>query len=199
MNCEACRMLFDGEPSNLAARVDAAAQKCACETCSISSHSPGPVRPDEQLIRFVVDPLHVPNGKIASTLFSDAETTGSSVFRASETPDSVLLAEATKVVQKSTSKTGQPRKIIGVIAAPCEIFRLTGYADENDTRAFCVYDTARVDCVGHGDVLAALGIHSKKSARGRAREKLRDKLMSYFVPADQFRGGLLGTLTGNPL
>jgi hypothetical protein len=196
MDCEACRLLFDGEPSTLAARVDAAAQRCACETCSVSPYSPGPVRPNEQLIRFVVDPLHVPNGQIASTLFSDAETTGSSVFRAEETPNRVLLAEATKVVQRSASKTGQPRKIIGVIEAPCEIFQLTGYADEGNVRAFCVYDTARVNCVGHGDVLAALGIHRSKSARGRAREKLRHKLLSYFIPVDQFRGGLLGSLTG---
>jgi len=148
---------------------------CACEQHSVSSHSPGVVQDDEYLVRLIFSPTHFneQTGKLKPFAFFDCKDKGLSVNRMQYT--------SVEELKQTAAFISHGRRMIGVVVAKCADIR--SIRDEEDERAFCVYDTATKNNQSHADICQAVAdtCQSIETGKGRKRgSKLRRKLMKLF-------------------
>lgn len=138
-NCILCKSNLNGlsEDKKQAVRVDEVAPNCACETFSVGSGSPGPIRDDEDLFRLIVSPGDIDEntGELMLGMLSDASKDGLSIFRGCATNDEIYAL----VSERLTRKIDKPnRKIVAIARIKVESVR--NLKKENFGRVFCVYD-----------------------------------------------------------
>ncbi len=183
-----CRAIMRSvaEDRSAALTLDSAAPNCSCEACSFSEF--GPVQPEEELLRIVIVPQHVKNGKVKAAVLSHAENIGMSCFRRARASDSELRATACELVdvaRKNDPKVG----IYGVLLMPAKLVKEC--VDEvGGVPVFCVYDTAMPGRPAHTDVFQRREGADELVAQTR-RQDLFGRVKNNFIPVSEFRGGLL--------
>lgn len=151
-----CKKLWEDARNPLDAfeRVSQAFRNCECENCSASVHSHGTVRAREILIRILFSPAHF-NGvtrQVALHAFADAYKRGLSVNRRNHTTRAALLRQASKSISRSHNPgTGIPKTGYAFAVATYEDIQNLMLDDES--RMFCVYDTAGKSNRAHADVV----------------------------------------------
>ncbi|MEN8217983.1 MAG: hypothetical protein ABFS56_16770 [Pseudomonadota bacterium] len=146
---------------------------CACEQHSVSSYSPGIVQDDEYLVRLIFSPTHFneQTGKLKPFAFLDCKDKGLSVNR--------LQYTSVDELKQTAAFISCGRQIVGVVVAQCADIR--AIVDEENQRAFCVYDTATKNNQSHADICQAVADTCTKTGKGRKRgSQLRRKLMKIF-------------------
>lgn len=169
-----CRALFEGLPSGRgevakrAKLIDDSYPNAYCEHESVSKFSPGVVAPGEFLHRFVFSPLHINDGEVLPTLFSDVKDKGLSCERADNEaiqPDSHERGRKQAESYNVTKPDDKPeRSYMGAVTASCIVLRELVM---NEKRLLAVYDTSLEENVSHSDVfeLAGRSNAEKKQAR----------------------------------
>jgi len=146
---------------------------CACEQHSVSSYSPGEVQDDEYLVRLIFSPTHFneQTGKLKPFAFFDCKDKGLSVNRMQYTSVEELKQTAVFI--------SHGRQIVGVVVAKCADIR--AIVDEENERAFCVYDTATKNNQSHADICQTVADACLETGKGKKQgSKLRRKLMKVF-------------------
>lgn len=174
-----------------------------CQNIKVGEHSPGPVRDNETLARFVFCPAHVKKigdeyEQIDESLFADITSIGGSVNRLMESEEAVpedlhLRGESMAAsVRKGTSgRAPQPdRQYLGAIKLAAKEVRALA-VDEVACR-LRIYDTSRgPNDQLHGDIVANMrGLDGEKKA---LRKQLRVALYmlakkSGLYPSPHFEG-----------
>lgn len=169
-----CRALFEGLPSGRgevakrAKLIDDSYPDAYCECETVSKFSPGVVMSGEFLHRFVFSPLHINDGEVLPTLFSDAKDKGLSCEWSENeliAPDSHGRGRKQAASYNLTKPDEKPeRTYMGAVTASC--LRLRELA-MNDKRLLAVYDTSLEENVTHADVFEIAGRSNaeKKQAR----------------------------------
>ncbi len=137
---EEIRALLVDEEDNpkLADLLEAAGPKCACETATLGSGSPGPVKSSEFLHRIISSPRDYDpvTDKIAEAPFRKAFKNGLSVWR-ERGPDEDVLVLMEESLWSSTADD-PPRLIHGILeAAAVDVRKIEDISGE---RCFCIYD-----------------------------------------------------------
>lgn len=140
------------------------------ETLSASPHSPGIVQSVEDVIRLVVNPIHVnpDDGSITPTLMSDVKDKGGSVQRLAHIAreDAIAAGRSHAEARNATAaQGGQLRSIYGTVTLSVEDIRSVVVATQ--TRAFGVFDTAKEINPSHADIFQIVSGngHEARSAR----------------------------------
>lgn len=169
-------------PDRVAA-INDCAPNCACERYKMSRHSPGTVRDEELVERFVFSPMHVnkKTGKPMPNLFSHAEKKGCSIQRARASND--------EIQNFATGFLENPKHAwLGVVSARCgevRTMRLDGHVDQ----IACIYDTAEETNPSHAEICWTRGAVDAGDAN-----ELRKKLMDLFqadrpIASQTYRSG----------
>lgn len=196
-DCSPCRRTFaDLESVSQAERadvVDLRHPSCRCQNFSLSKHSSGPVQADEILIRVLVAPQHMnKRGRPRAAALSDAERGGLSVFREHQATNDEIRRVAKNLVDKARASQGDKADkagVFGVLRIPCSVIRAC-QADDSDSPAYCVYDTALPDIPSHAEAFQR--VHEVDDGlRDARRNKLFADIQSEFVAVHDFRNGLL--------
>lgn len=155
------------------------------EAETASSHSPGPIKNDETLIRYWLNPVHYDRqtGTLKATAFDDASNKGLSVNRLNH------------VSLEDIRDTAQVRVEAWIQANPDKIPReLIGYSDFSagearsvqvvepppSRRAFAVYDTANLQDKSHADVCQIVSTtQGGRSARSQMRQLTNERLKRF--------------------
>lgn len=141
------------------------------ERFTASRYSPGIVQSTEQVLRLVINPIHVDpeTGGLKPPAVSDVKDKGCSVERLTHTTTDDSIARGRKVASSKnlTIQGGHFRSICGVINLSVEEIRQIKVG--GNTQAFCVFDTALEGNHAHADVcqVAPSGGHEARSARGQ--------------------------------
>lgn len=162
---------------------------CGCEACEFSTI--GSVQPGEVLIRLVLSPRHYKKGRLKSAVLSHAEDMGLSAFRDGHTADADLLATATSLVGRARvvdAKAG----LVGVLLMKASDVK-SERAEEAGAVVYCIYDYPDMDIDAHAEVYQTVAEATDDLKQAR-KEWLFTKVVSTFVNADDFRGGLLSGL-----
>lgn len=162
-----CREFFAGLPSDgeenkkRADLIDSAYPAGFCQSESVSDCSPGIVRGEEYLHRFVFSPVHVnPDGSLKTSFFSDCSTFGLSCQRSgSVIPDAETHLLGDTMIQNFNAGR-QPEKpersYLGVVTANCDDVRMLRSTDPSvppyEKPMMAIYDTALPDNAKHVDV-----------------------------------------------
>lgn len=148
-------------------------------SCSASEYSPGLVQDEEVLHCQVFDPIHVDQetGKLKPELFDDASSKGMSVNRDGHISRQVLIEKG--LAKAEQDRVRKPdRQFFGFASAQCgDVRRILSTTTK--ARAFCVFDTARVDDPSHADVCQI--VRGKQEGRS-----VRSKLYDAFSTVEQF-------------
>lgn len=129
--------------------IDAAAPDCACEKYRMSKHSPGVVADSEQLAIFVFLPMQQVDkktGRAKPNVFSHVKTRGRSIQR-----DDLASNQEMVTFVKGFLENGEDRVWKGVLLGKCHDVRNIE-TDTPDKRAVCVYDTANLGNISHGEL-----------------------------------------------
>lgn len=174
-----CRALFEGLPSGrgeVSARaklIDDSFPEAFCECESVSRFSPGLVAPGEFLHRFVFSPLHMHEGEVLPSLFSDAKDKGLSCERAPSFDVELASHDRGRQQAKRYNQSkpeGKPDRVyVGAVTANCGLLRAMMM---NDARLLAVYDTALEANVAHSDVFEIAG--RSNSEKKQARKDIAD-------------------------
>lgn len=167
-------------------KFNASCPDCICENFLTSKHSPGKVRDDEQLSRFVFSPIHVGKKGILPAVFSHTFTVGCSIQRESIVSEAELINFVKDFLNGKADRSWH-----GVLIADNKVLR--DYTmDNSDRRAFCIYDTAEKHNPAHGE------IHQAQYEIDEADKiELREKLFKAFnggvstTPAAYRNGSIL--------
>lgn len=153
-----CKVLFSSLPTteNVAERaalIDNAKPDGYCETESVSDFSPGPVRGEEYLHRYVFSPIHLHEGLVLPAFFNDAKDKGLSCERGAAdfpVPDIHNRGKAQAQSFNGRRQPSQPeRAYVGTVTAPVDGIRKVVIEGK---RVFAIYDTALSDNPDHVDV-----------------------------------------------
>lgn len=162
-----CRDFFAGLPSGgeeskkRADLIDCAFPEGVCQTESVSDCSPGIVRGEEFLHRFVFSPVHIDtDGSLKTAFFSDCNTFGMSCQRSkSIVPEAKTHALGSAQIEKfnaSRAPERPERSYLGVVSANCEAVRMLRSADATvvpyEKPMMAIYDTALTENPEHVDI-----------------------------------------------
>lgn len=146
---------------------NACAPGCACEAHPMSPHSPGVVRDEELVSRFIFSPMHVTkSGAIKPSLFSHAERQGCSVQR-ERAENQEVISFVHDFLQVSAD-----HKWLGVVSArsgDLRALRIDGVPE----RPICVYDTAEPNNPAHAEACWS-GVALEEGDAGELRKLLLD-------------------------
>lgn len=173
-----CQELFASvaKDSQKAEKIDAQSPDCACESHSVSEHSPGPVANDETVWRIVLSPVHydAASGKVKELAFDDASNKGLSVQRL------VVLGSEDGIracgLRQATLKPGR----IFEFACGASAVDIRAIRGPEDGGRFCIYDTAETNDTGHADVCQTR--HGTKRSRAQLRRELQKKFALLIRP-----------------
>lgn len=169
-----------------AAQLDEIAPWCACEACAASDF--GPVKIDEQLIRFIVPPSHWDKAKARpkAAALSHAQTSGMSVFREKFVTDQELMINAAALVDRRR-EADPTHGLMGILVFSAEkVKRLFGEARS----PYCIYDTALPLLPSHSDIFQR--VHAANDDEQLIRRRaLFSAVQDGFVKLSDFRQGLL--------
>lgn len=149
---------------------------CACEVCSLSEYSPGPIGNAEMLARFVFSPHQVnEDGTVKSNAFDMVFNKGLSINRLSYTTSADLHVSGRDWVENKrqidkTEGRNVERAYLGFVTALASEVR--GVTIE-DRRAICAYDTALANNIAHGDLAVSMQLTSLQ--KGVLRRQLYGK------------------------
>ncbi|WP_122232736.1 hypothetical protein [Pseudomonas syringae] len=183
-----CRVFFDALPvdrpdvKNRAALIDGKFADGHCEAQSVSSSSPGVVRDDEFMHRFVFSPVHMDGDRVKTAFFSDCQYGGLSCQRSTEQVANYRIHERGQMMvtmyNEASNDPGDSRSYLGVVSANCGDVRhlrpRAGVADQAgvwDQAMMAVYDTAKAGDEEHIDVFQ-LAVGRRKSDLKQARRDL---------------------------
>jgi hypothetical protein len=144
---------------------------CACETCSVSSHSPGPVCDEEVLVSVVSDPskAHGEPPKILPTVV-DRLSGGFSANRLNFTTQRDV-DELGESLAESRKLKGKIAEYLGVICLDTSALR---GVHSDGARNYAIYDTAVENNVSHAEVFQTehpiRGTENYKKKRAVARD-----------------------------
>lgn len=189
MSCQ--ELLLADNGAARAREIDLAHPNCCCEACSLSTY--GPVAGEETLVRFIFAPQHVnKKGRPRAAALSSATTIGLSTFREALTADDDLLRVAQDLHTRAKAANAQAALIgvllfpAGLVKSPCE--------HANDEPICCTYDVPHSGVESHADILQRV-VDWDDQSQTLQRQWLFDQIGSHFVPASEYRGGLLAHLT----
>ena len=164
-----------GSPAKIAALTELPETvQLAWESESVSEHSPGPVKNDENLCRPMVQPVHVKNGNVDPTAFNDAGTRGLSVNRLSLLSLGAILQLGRERADHQNARrgptAGSMRRLVGYTSFSVNALRELVYPrdeqSESSRRSFDVYDTATAVDKTHADVCILVpGKQAERSLR----------------------------------
>lgn len=123
------------------------------ESLSASPHSPGPVQSSEEVLRVVINPIHIDEvGGLSPTLFSDVKRQGGSVHRLNfiEREAAINMGHAQALKKNSERPDAPTRSVLGTVRLPVERVRKVLVATSQ--RAFGVHDTAKASDQSHADI-----------------------------------------------
>jgi hypothetical protein len=190
-----CRDLYSAclqDGRNFGVAADEAFPDGRCERVAISQHSPGPVRPCEQLTRLVIHPIHIGNdGKPVAVIFNDAWNNDLSLFRETKATDEEIALALTEIRATGQKRNHpQDRSFVGVMYARAHAVRGADF-DNGPKPAFRVYDTGEQNKPHHASVFM-----SKAGREQLTVKKVRKKLWEIFgqalaEEALTYRGGRL--------
>lgn len=170
----------------IAAELDRLAPDCHCEACSGSPY--GPVSADEQLIRFLVPPVHwdPKKQKPKATALSAAESKGLSLYRSTYATDDELK-EGAELLVGAKRQTDPSAGLIGILLLNASSLKQTFGLP---VPPYCLYDTGLPGRPSHADSFQRThGIPLDQiQARRRA---LFAVVADGFVKLSDFRNGLL--------
>jgi hypothetical protein len=161
--------LLANNSSTLAKDVEKAFPNGVCEPHSVSRHSPGRVTDSELVYRQIFSPIHIDpdTQEVVPQAFEDASSKGMSTNRASYITfrNACLAGERKAAADRDRGKVD--RKFIGIIRAQVKDVRAI---EQENRRAFFVYDTASASVTSHADICqAAIG---RRDQRAQARVEL---------------------------
>ncbi len=168
MNCDDLPEILRRAPREQGCqRVANEKPQACCETNSVSPGvSPGPVKHDEILARFVPAIDYDHESKIIKTsLFAHAGTIGMSVIRISLASERIFTEHRAEA------------KFIGYVTGKCGEIREIQFDGD---RAFAVYDTAKIASTAHADVCQMqFPSKSKASELRRSLQKAFSALLNF--------------------
>lgn len=145
-----CRKVF-AEAASASSPVDSiisASPRCACERFQVSPHSPGPVKAEETITRFVFSEMHTTRqGKLKPNFFSHVEKEGCSSQRDELATDEELAA----LVKHYMDKPGTTW--IGSVSVRAKMIR--DLCLQTGDRAVCIYDTGQPNNAAHVELYQA--------------------------------------------
>jgi hypothetical protein len=188
-----CRSLYN--PENRV-RLDAThlsekAPRCACEQFRVSSYSPSPVLDEEQLARFVFEPVDGKrdfldkNGKLKGNSFSQIFTNGCSIQR--ELASDKELYSFVRAFSLKNNK-----KWVAVAVGTCSDVRQVVHGDP-PARAVCVFDTGAKDNTSHSEIFQSYAIPEADRLELK-RKVLKAFLDGNVIYAAQYRAGRIAQL-----
>ncbi len=145
-----------------------------CQQKSVSEYSPGPVKNEECLARFVFHPTHIQDNDLNETLFNDVFKYGASCNRKSYCDEGQIHARGNGLQNEHRTYRGYATLSVGF---------LRGIPSENGVR---VYDTAWEDNQCHADIVAYPGMAKKE------RKSIRMALLRHALN----NGGITPCCTG---
>lgn len=146
----------------------------------MSAHSPGPVRNEELLGRFVMDPQHLEDdtGRIKETFFSDAFNGGASTHRLSHlTSDALHALGRAKAASDQQGGNGRPpRPYVSYFGY--QVLKVSWLRSVQARSR--VYDTARQDMHAHADIVVdARHCQGASKSAKQERKALRIRLLQH--------------------
>lgn len=192
MPCNECRATFEAAEADQSTRVEFVDEQrpfCCCQASSVSEHSTGAVLDDEMLVRILVTPIHIKGNRVKAAAFSGAEKGGLSLFRDAQATDDEILKVATGLVENARKNNGDAAGVLGVLVIAASAIRQTK-AETDERPAFCVYDTALPDIPSHVEAFQRTH-EASEDLRLLRRTELQKNASGSFVPAAEFRNGLL--------
>lgn len=152
------------------------AESCAnwaCENERCSSHSPGPVRDDENVAFLVINPTHYDDhtGTLSPIAFQEVHKRDLSLVRTDIATCAEISATRDELIERAKSRIPPQLR---VVEHCCEVGakRVRDVRDEDDYRMFGIYDTALPDKPSHCSVFTRADILDSKKLRAIARSKL---------------------------
>ena len=148
--------------------IDDAAPACACEQFPLDPSSPGPVKDEEIVTRFLFDPLHRSsrNGKLKPSVFSHVANKGCSIQREQFSND----ADCANLVRNFLGG-GNGRVWWGVVSAKVADIRAIRVPPPKGTISVCVYDSPDGDNDAHGELCRA-GTYADESDANLLRAQM---------------------------
>lgn len=159
--------------------------ECACESVSISMHSPGKIDNSEILARLVFEPKHIDaDGNIEVGALYDISRNGLSLQRRVENDGARLAAlghdmaqsrnERSRAQVLQSGKDVKPEeKFLGIVELMVGKIRAHEIANR---RSFCVMDSAKEDDSLHTDIITNGKL--TKSERSKLRNELRQLILN---------------------
>lgn len=141
------------------------------ENHSASKYSPGPVESDEQVVRLIINPIHIDTetGELKPSAITDVKDKGCSVDRIKIASPEKSIASGQSIAQaKNLANPDAPsRKVHCVAYLSAGDIRSITVGD--NIRAFCIFDTALEDNLAHADVCQVISPKGQeaRSARGQ--------------------------------
>jgi hypothetical protein len=149
---------------------------------SASVYSPAVVADEEELCRYLLNPVHVDDsGQLKPTAVGDSERLGMSTNRLRYTTLERIRTAATERAagwNAAFPDAAQPRRLVAFVKITAGEAR--SIFTEGGTRAFCVFDTAMPEDPSHADVFqAAKEKKAARSARAQLRELFNARLATF--------------------
>lgn len=153
--------------------------QCACESISVSAHSPCRVSDDEYLIRVFLTPKNIDpeTGRPNEAAFQSVTTFGLSTLRQQYMGADAIERQADLLIAIDARRRGDAGdtsptelKLAGYGVVSVAAIRSMRYS-ETGARVFCALDTGKPDQVEHADIFMERG---KKADEKRFRKLLRD-------------------------
>ena len=194
-----CLDVFQNGPQDVSRVkfIDAERPECVCEAEKVSPYS-DPVRPDEMLVRLVVDPIHIhyENGvaRLRNSFFSDSSSVGSSCLRKEYARRDEYEATIEAMLKSSPKASdGSARKLYGVVlVAVADVKKImheievkvdpasnSASVTKQEIQGFCVYGTGEQDRPSHTDIMVNGVNRVSNSKARRAQARLTKAVTAY--------------------
>ncbi len=136
------------EPQKRVAEFGRAAPNCCCELQTTSPYSPGTIKNEEQLTRFIFSPVHVnsKNGKVKPSAFSHISSMGCSVQR----EDVASTNELNNWLHSYLTKNNN-HQWMGTLTSFTKTVREIN-PNNSENRVIAVYDTAEPNNLAHAEL-----------------------------------------------
>jgi hypothetical protein len=167
--CQAFFEQYAQNPKERAERLQQTGQALQWEKLSASPHSPGPVKDQEQVIRLVINPIHVADdGSVTPMLMSDVKDKGGSVERLAYASREQTIASGRAHAEAKNTAAGpsaKPRSIYGTVTLSVQEIREVVVATQ--ARAFGVFDTAKEVSPSHADIFQIVAGNGQEARSAR--------------------------------
>jgi hypothetical protein len=190
-DCRELNISTDGQPDRVP-RINAVAPNCACEAHPMSRYSPGRVKNQEEIARFLFHPEQIgKKGKLKSNVFSRVISHGMSVQRETRATDDELADFVRGYLSRKSERKWHGVLVAG--AARLREIKLQGI----DGRAVCLYDTAERTNPSHAEICSGQTIEDNGDANELRRLLHLEFDADHPIDPDEYRGGVLSRLAAD--